>query len=997
MRIKGSLWFWVVVWGASLCIGPAVFVLYAWLPADGATGDLESFLSEGFRVQWLLDERPGGLQPEDLIVRAGGHTVDEWLAGAPRGPEWRSEGGVPYDILRDGQPLTLEIRLAPVPLRAILDHWAAQLLGALAFFLVGSYVFWKASHEPAARLLMLFCSITALQYCGDAYNFQYATLPWRWPFWLHLAYEHGMYSLSIAAICTFALAFPIPHPAWKRFPRLVPLLLFGSQLLAIAVAMLLSPSWSAAVTAGGDASWVMAMILIGLAIGAGIRSVRLARDPVTRAQILWIVWIAVIGLLFLLPGYVLPLMFGARPLLPHPLIMVILIALPITFGIAILRYRLFDIQVVINRTLVYATLTVLLGGLYLLLVRVLTLAIQSFLHREDDTLVVFVATLSIVLAFAPLRRRIQAVIDHVFYRTKWDYERLLPEMSERLATSIVLDQLAALLARELPERLRIAGAALAVLDPAGERLVPVGERRHPDLPVGHALAADLRRGQPILRLQPPADLPPEAAGFLAQHDVELAVPLLVGPDLVGLYALGPKLSGHAYTREEVHLLHLLGQQAAVAVQNSRLFHAEREQRLLAEALQEAADIVSSTLDLDQVLDRILVQVEKVVAGDAFNIMLLEGNVARVVRHRGYGGLAQASRIADLTLPVADYPTLTQMVQTRKPVVIADTAADPDWVPLEGWDWLRSYVSAPIVVAGEAVGFLNVDRARPVLFSPPDARRLEALARHAATALENAQYYEQAQQEIAERQRAEQELELHAEELERYALELEHSNRELQQFAYIASHDLQEPLRMVTSYVQLLEKRYGGQLDADADEFIAFAVDGARRMQELIRGLLAYSRVGSHAEPFRPSDAQYALDQALANLQVAIRECDAIVTHDPMPTVTADPTQLMQLLQNLIGNALKFRGDRTPEIHVGAEYRDKAWLFSVRDNGIGIEPQYTERIFVIFRRLHTREEYPGAGIGLAICKRIVERHGGRIWVETEPGEGSTFYFTLPHGS
>ena len=296
-----------------------------------------------------------------------------------------------------------------------------------------------------------------------------------------------------------------------------------------------------------------------------------------------------------------------------------------------------------------------------------------------------------------------------------------------------------------------------------------------------------------------------------------------------------------------------------------------------------------------------------------------------------------------------------------------------------------------------VGFLNVDRTRPAPFSPSDAGRLEALARHAATAVENAQYYEQAQQEIAERQRAEQELELHAEELERYALELEHSNQELQQFAYVASHDLQEPLRMVTSYVQLLERRYGGQLDADADEFIGFVVDGAQRMQELIRGLLAYSRVGSQAEPFRPTDGQHALDQALANLQVAIQECGAIVTHDPMPTVVADPTQLMQVLQNLIGNAVKFRGERAPEIHVGVEHRDRAWLFSVRDNGIGIASQYTERIFVIFRRLHTRQEYPGAGIGLAICKRIVERHGGRIWVEAEPGKGSTFYFTLPYGS
>ena len=237
----------------------------------------------------------------------------------------------------------------------------------------------------------------------------------------------------------------------------------------------------------------------------------------------------------------------------------------------------------------------------------------------------------------------------------------------------------------------------------------------------------------------------------------------------------------------------------------------------------------------------------------------------------------------------------------------------------------------------------------------------------------------------------------AEELKRTVEELVRSNAELEQFAYVASHDLQEPLRAVAGCVELLEKDYRGKFDPGADELLRHAVDGATRMQTMIRDLLAYSRVGTRAQPFVEVDCQTALDLALTNLATAINESGAMITHDPLPSLMADPTQLAQLFQNLIGNGIKFRGGRPPEIHVGAQRQDDGWLFSVRDNGIGIEPQYLDRIFVIFQRLHTRAEYPGTGIGLAICKRIVERHGGRISVESEPGKGSAFIFTIPDQS
>lgn len=225
-------------------------------------------------------------------------------------------------------------------------------------------------------------------------------------------------------------------------------------------------------------------------------------------------------------------------------------------------------------------------------------------------------------------------------------------------------------------------------------------------------------------------------------------------------------------------------------------------------------------------------------------------------------------------------------------------------------------------------------------------------------------------------------------------ELKRSNIELEQFAYVASHDLQEPLRMISSYLQLLEKRYGEKLDQDAKEFIAFAVDGANRMQLLINDLLSLSRVETKGKPFALTSFEKVLGSVTANLQVAIEESHAEVTHGPLPNLMADPSQMIQLLQNMVGNAIKFRGQEPPHIHVAAEKSDGEWIFSVADNGIGFDPAYTEKIFIIFKRLHGRHEYSGTGIGLAVSKKIVERHGGRIWAEGRPDQGATFYFSIP---
>lgn len=242
-------------------------------------------------------------------------------------------------------------------------------------------------------------------------------------------------------------------------------------------------------------------------------------------------------------------------------------------------------------------------------------------------------------------------------------------------------------------------------------------------------------------------------------------------------------------------------------------------------------------------------------------------------------------------------------------------------------------------------------------------------------------------DVSERKLAEEEAKQFAEELRR-------SNAELEQFAYVASHDLQEPLRMITSYLQLIEQRFSGQIDSDAHEFIAFAVEGAARMKSLIIDLLTYSRVQRARLEFGPVAMESVLKQATNNLQVAIAEYNAQITSSSLPDVTANEGQMIQLMQNLIGNALKFRRELPPEIHISCEKGKTEWIFHVRDNGIGIDDDYKDRIFVIFQRLHGRDQYPGTGIGLAVCKKIVERHNGRIWIKSKVGEGTSFFFTLP---
>jgi signal transduction histidine kinase len=390
------------------------------------------------------------------------------------------------------------------------------------------------------------------------------------------------------------------------------------------------------------------------------------------------------------------------------------------------------------------------------------------------------------------------------------------------------------------------------------------------------------------------------------------------------------------------------------------------------ALHEVNVSLSSTLDLRAVLDLLMEKVSGFFPDTAVQVWLVNPETKALER----AACRNLNEAEWKRRKLETLPALVKEAITTKSAVFARNVQtdprtlDPSFYRQQG---IVSYLGVPLVAKGEIIGDLALLTRKEHYFEGEEISFLSTLAGQAASAIHNSLLYEQ---------------------MRRQASELTRSNTELEQFAYVASHDLQEPLRMITGYTNLLAKRYAGKLDQDANEFMAFAVNGAKRMHVLINDLLSYSRVGTNAKPLMRTNCEEILDRTLASLQVATKESGASITHDELPTVLADETQIGQLFQNLVGNAIKYRGKNPPQIHVGCKRDGGYWLFSVKDNGIGIDPQYSERIFVIFQRLHTRDEYSGTGIGLAICKKIVERHGGKIWVESQLDQGTTCFFKLP---
>ncbi len=359
-------------------------------------------------------------------------------------------------------------------------------------------------------------------------------------------------------------------------------------------------------------------------------------------------------------------------------------------------------------------------------------------------------------------------------------------------------------------------------------------------------------------------------------------------------------------------------------------------------------------------------------------------------------------VLDHTGTVSAHPSLDLRAQLhrqyqRLPAVQQAQSGQPATVeyndPVNGAVMIASFL--PVAVGGQR-WVVVAQQPVAIAYAPVRQLRNQLIAAAVVLALAAAAVVFGLRRSSERNRRLSEQLAARNRELQAASEQLTRSNDDLGMFAYAASHDLQEPLRAVAGFVQLLEKRYQPVLDERGRQYIAMSVEATHRMQALIHGLLDYSRVTTRGKPLQPTATGNALDVALSNLHVAVAESQATVTRDTLPTVAADELQLTQLFQNLIGNALKFRGAAPPQIHVGAQRQNSHWEFSVRDNGIGIAPEYAERVFVIFQRLHTRQEYPGTGLGLALCKKIVERHGGRIWVESQPGAGATFRFTIPDG-
>ncbi|MCA9873559.1 MAG: GAF domain-containing protein [Anaerolineales bacterium] len=567
--------------------------------------------------------------------------------------------------------------------------------------------------------------------------------------------------------------------------------------------------------------------------------------------------------------------------------------------------------------------------------------------------------------------------------------RTAADVSKQLSSILDLEQLLKKVVALLKERFRLYHVHVYLLDESQKvlRMVAgsggVGEllrvRQHAiSLDTVHSLVVRAAREGYIILVDDVSREPDFLPNpLLPDTRCEMAVPLITGNRVLGVLDVQDDRS-HRFDQLDVATFSTFSGHIAAAIQNAYLFEEQRRAetavRRYAERLQSLHEIDQAILTAespDNIARTAIQRLKEIVPYHRASFSSFDYQSGIIHIFSVTGSLEPDAIDGDYSL--AESQEILELVR-QGPIVgnLADLPSNLPPLPALADYGVKSVLIYPLVAYKEIIGTLNFSRSTPDSFDEHDVQVVGEVAAPLAIAIEQARLYEQVKQ---------------------HAQTLEEQNTELAQFAYVASHDLQEPLRIVISYVQLLERRYAGKLDEDADLFIHYIVDGALRMKNLINGLLDYSRLGRQNQSLAPTDCEAVLQQVLSNLHLTIQETNAIIHHDPLPTLMADSMQLTQLWQNLLSNALKF-SETQPEIYIGAKRENQHWLFWVKDNGIGLEVEYGERIFAIFQRLHTLEEYPGTGIGLAICRKIVERHNGRIWVESEPGAGATFYFTLP---
>jgi two-component sensor histidine kinase len=951
---------WASIWIVCVSFGLALALLYARLPADGSTGDLSSFTPEGFAVKWLLEERDGGLQPGDVILSVEGNTLDHWLSPSTGSGKPDTNKPLSYRIVRDGEPMELQITLSPVSVISVVLRWIPQLLVAVFLLFIGAIVFVKRPRERPAQLLMTFCVLLALQYWGDAYNMQYAALIWRRFFWVQLFTEHIIYSFGISTITYFALSFPLLSPILRRSPRLVPMGLYCLPVLAVVVAMATAPNWASALAAGYRVSWFAAIALASVAIGAGVYSALKASEPIARAQVRWIIWCACVEIVVAIPFYVIPLLLSREPIIPHPVLMMTIAIIPTTLGISILRYRLFDINVIINRTLVYGTLTGLLIGGYFALVRLFTELLQLLMADRDNSLAVLVSTVTMAIAFAPLRKWLQNIIDRVFYKSKVNYKRLLNEMGDRLTASTVLEDISHLLTSELPRRLQISGANLAILDRSRQAYFPADNPGQAFLPEAGQIASELREQKYVLRLQAPPGVTEATTSFLRANSIELCIPLVVGEQAVGFYVLGGKLSGNAYSVDEIELLRLLGKQAGVAVENSRLFRAESEQREFAQALVEASEALGSTLNIDELLDRIMVQVDRVIPGDAISIITVENETATVVRGRTDANQEGLSPPIPATRSVFDDPVLMELSVTSSPVFVENLT--PDHLALSpGRQRFHELVAAPITIEGAFSGALLVYSSKHGCLSHDTARNLSAITNHAATAISNARLWSRSQEEIVKRMKSE----------ERIRASLEEKNVLLQEI----HHRVKNNLQVISSLLSLQTNQTGNE------EVAEILRDSQVRIKSIALVHESLYRSENFAQIESGDYIRRLADQIFGSFGDGARGVSMRYSIEDIGIGIIQAVPCGLILNELITNSLKhaFPGDTTGEIFVElSQSADSKMLLVVGDNGVGMPPSPE------YRRTDS--------LGLQIVETLVRQLDGTAEVDTS--DGVVFSISFP---